>query len=199
MSTRRIEQMPAGAGGWADLARRWAESDVPEGWRAELIKGAVTLSPPPDRRHHIVLDQIQRQLYAAIPPDWGIYQRLGLAVPACEGVFVPDLAVVPKRGVPHGESAYAPAAAARMTVEITSRASAHRDRTTKAAGYALAGVPLYVLVDGWAPRGLSVTLYGAPEGEAYRVLGTVGFAADLHLPEPFETTLETGAFAARAT
>ncbi|MFF5716845.1 Uma2 family endonuclease [Streptomyces buecherae] len=198
MSARRTEQVPAGAGGWADLARRWAESDAPEGWRAELIEGAVTLSPPPDRHHH-VLDLIQRQLYAAIPPDWGIYQRLGLAVPACEGVFVPDLAVVPKRGVSRGESAYAPAAEARMTVEITSRASAHRDRTTKAIGYALAGVPLYVLVDGRAPRGPVVTLYGAPRGEAYRVLDTVGFGADLHLPEPFETPLATGAFAARAT
>ncbi len=48
------------------------------------------------------------------------------------------------------------------------------------------------------PAGPVVTLYGALEREAYRVLSAVGFGADLHLPEPFEMTLGTGAFATRA-
>ncbi|GAA2395735.1 hypothetical protein GCM10010420_21590 [Streptomyces glaucosporus] len=47
-------------------------------------------------------------------------------------------------------------------VEITSPSNARHDRISEAAGYARAGVPLYLMVDRWAPGGPTVTLYGEP-------------------------------------
>ncbi|GAA2484403.1 hypothetical protein GCM10023100_29920 [Actinocorallia cavernae] len=82
--------------------------------------------------------------------------------------------------------------AAELVVEVTSAATAHHDRSTKAAGYAAAGVPLYLLVDQLAPDGPAVTLYGTPLGGAYRVLASVGFGSPLELPAPFRLAVSVG-------
>ncbi|MFI0807585.1 Uma2 family endonuclease [Streptomyces echinatus] len=79
-----------------------------------------------------------------------------------------------------------------LVVEITSTVTARRDRGTKAAGYAEAGVPLYLLVDGSAPDGPAVTLYGHPNDGAYRVLEAGPFGAPVGLPAPFDLVLTVG-------
>ncbi|WP_313149123.1 Uma2 family endonuclease [Streptomyces echinatus] len=90
------------------------------------------------------------------------------------------LAAPPVRG--------APAVLARPSSTVTAR----RDRSTKAAGYAEAGVPLYLLVDGSAPEGPTVTLYGHPNDGAYRVLEAGPFGAPVGLPAPFDLVLTVG-------
>lgn len=100
--------------------------------------------------------------------------------------MVPDDVVLAKTGE------LVPAATAKLIVEVTSKSNATNDRIAKAAGYARAGVPLYLLVDRWAPAGPAVTLYGEPTGDVYRVLHTVKFGDELELPAPFGLTLDTG-------
>ncbi|MEU5535114.1 Uma2 family endonuclease [Streptomyces sp. NPDC020362] len=105
---------------------------------------------------------------------------------------MPDLCVVPEKAQLGKDEYFAPADVAELVVEITSAATAQNDRTTKAAGYAEAAVPLYLLVDGLAPTGPTVTLYGDAEGGAYRVLESVEFGASVGLPGPFHLTLPVG-------
>ncbi|WP_308280785.1 Uma2 family endonuclease [Streptomyces barringtoniae] len=102
---------------------------------------------------------------------------------------MPDLAVVPEETLRDGDEYIASADVAELVMEITSATTARTDRITKAAGYAEAGVPLYLLADRLAPSGPTVTLYGEPEDGTYRVLAPAQFGSPVELPAPFRLTL----------
>ncbi|GHA67109.1 Uma2 family endonuclease [Streptomyces termitum] len=194
MSALAAEPHPDAGNGWEDLVRRWESMDWPEGCKVEIIEGIITVAPSPANQHNGIAEEIQRRLYRVIPEDWGIYQTQAVAIPARAGMYVPDLLVAPKAALRESSGHFIPAAEAELVVEITSRSNANHDRIAKAAGYATAGVPLYLLVDRWAPGGPTVTLYGQPASDVYRVLRAVPFGEKIHLPAPFDLTLDTAEF-----
>ncbi|MFJ9808466.1 Uma2 family endonuclease [Streptomyces sp. NPDC101158] len=179
--------------GWDDVVRLWHEMEWPEGCKVEIIEGIITVAPSPANQHNSIAERIQRRLYTVLPEDWGIYQTQAVAVPARAGMFIPDLLVAPEAAL-REPGHYIPATTAELAVEITSQSNANHDRIAKAAGYAMAGVPLYLLVDRWAPGGPTVTLYGQPKGGVHRVLGAVLFGEEIRLPAPFDLTLDTADF-----
>lgn len=61
-----------------------------------------------------------------MPEGWGAYQKLGLAVRARHGIYVPHLAVVPKAAL-SATGHVTPAAAAELVVEIASVGNAVHD------------------------------------------------------------------------
>ncbi|MFF3319560.1 Uma2 family endonuclease [Streptomyces sp. NPDC003035] len=193
MSALTVDPASANSRDWDDLVRIWEETDAPEGCKVEIIEGIITVSPPPSNSHNLIAEKVHRRLYSVIPEDWGIYQTLGASVPSRDGLFIPDLAVMPEAAL-HRPGHFVPAADAELVVEVTSKSNAVHDRIKKAAGYAQAGVPLYLLIDGFAPGGPTVTLYGEPKGDVYRVLSAVPFGEKVHLPAPFDLTLDTSAF-----
>jgi Uma2 family endonuclease len=87
-----------------------------------------------------------------------------------------------------------PAGEAELVVEVTSKSNANHDRIKKAHGYAVAGVPLYLLLDAWQSGRPTATLYGEPQSGTYRVLSSVEYGEELTLPAPFELALDTGIF-----
>jgi Uma2 family endonuclease len=178
---------------WDDLVRFWEEMDHPEGSKVEIIEGIVTVSPSPANNHNFIAGKIQRRLYGSIPEDWDLYQTQALAVPSRMGLYIPDLAVLPDAAV-QGQGNVVAAAEAELVVEITSQRNARHDRISKAAGYAAAGIPLYLLVDRWAPDGSTITLYGEPEDDVYRTLYAGKFGEPVPLPDPFGLTLDTADF-----
>ncbi|CAL9473724.1 Uma2 family endonuclease [Streptomyces sp. enrichment culture] len=178
---------------WDDLVRFWEEMEWPEGSKVEIIEGIVTVSPAPAFRHNLITARIQRRLYSVIPEDWEIFQTEAIAVPSRLGMFIPDLLVLPVEARQDSDS-HTPAALAELVVEVTSKSNARHDRVSKPAAYATAGIPLYLLVDRWAPGGPTATLYGEPKGEVYRVLSAVKFGDPIKLPEPFGITIDTGEF-----
>ncbi|MFI9305326.1 Uma2 family endonuclease [Streptomyces triculaminicus] len=184
--------------GWDDLVRIWQETDAPEGCKVEIVEGIVTVALAPGIDHSAIADTIQRPLYKVIPEDWGIYQKLAVSVPSRSGLFIPDLVVVPESPlVELSESEhFIPADASSLIVEITSKSSLRHDRASKPAAYAHAGVPLYLLVDQWAQGGPTITLYGEPKGDVYRVLQAGKFGDEIPLPAPFDLVIDTGAFPA---
>ncbi|MET9447899.1 Uma2 family endonuclease [Streptomyces cinerochromogenes] len=179
--------------GWDDLVRFWEEMEWPEGSKVEIIEGIVTVSPAPAFRHNVIAARIQRRLYSVIPEDWEIFQTLAIAVPSRLGMLIPDLVVAPVPEQPESDS-HLPAALAELVVEVTSKSNAGHDRVSKPAAYATAGIPLYLLVDRWAPGGPTVTLYGEPKGDVYRVLKAVKLGDPVELPEPFGLTIDTSEF-----
>lgn len=193
MSALTVDHGPAGGQEWDDLVRMWEQTDGPEGSKVEIIEGIVTVAPPPANNHNSIADMVQRRLYTVIPEDWGIYQTQGVAIPSRSGLYIPGLIVAP-RAVLAEPGNYIPAAAAELIVEITSPSNAGHDRIIKPAGYAQAGVPLYLLVDGHAPGGPTITLYGEPTGDVYRVHTAVKAGEEIRLPEPFQLTLDTADF-----
>ncbi|UZJ29880.1 Uma2 family endonuclease [Streptomyces endophytica] len=196
MSALTVDHAAGNGPEWDDLVRIWEQADAREGWKVEIIEGIVTVSPPPDNNHNFIAEKVQRRLYSVLPEDWGIYQTLGTGIPLRKGLYIPDLAVVPVDVVLEETGEYVSASTAKLIVEVTSKSNASNDRIAKAAGYARAGVPLYLLVDRFAPAGPTITLFGEPTGDVYRVLHTVKFGDELALPAPFGLTLDTAIFPA---
>ena len=108
-------------------------------------------------------------------------------------MFIPDLLVAPVEEIAETDT-YMPAALAELVVEVTSRKNARHDRVSKPAAYASAGIPLYLLVDRWAPEGPTATLYGEPQGDVYRSLAVAKFGEPLTVPGPFDVVIDTGEF-----
>ena len=79
-----------------------------------------------------------------------------------------------------------------LVAEIVSPSSIRMDREVKPRACALAGIPLYVLVDRFTDP-LSVTLYSEPSDEGYATVVTVAFGEKLRIPAPFDITLDTSA------
>ncbi|MFB7494233.1 Uma2 family endonuclease [Streptomyces sp. NPDC056161] len=195
MSALTVDHMTANGHEWDGLVRIWQETDAPEGCKVEIIEGIVTVSPAPAYRHNVIAARIQRRLYSVIPDDWEVFQTQAIAVPSRLGMFIPDLVVAPLQENPETDN-YLPASLAELVVEVTSQSNGRHDRVTKPAAYATAGIPLYLLVDRWAPGGPTVTLYGEPKGDVYRVLSAVKFGDPIKLPEPFGITIDTAEFPA---
>lgn len=193
MSALAVEHQPTSGDDWDSVVHLWEEMDAPEGCKVEIIEGIVTVAPPPVNDHNLIAVSVQRRLFTAIPDDWEVFQTLNLAVPSRSGLYIPDLAVVPREAVPRGENS-TPPDAAELVVEITSRSNAVNDRVAKLNGYAAAGVPLYLLIDPHATGSPTIHLYGEPEAGKYRVLWVGKFGETVLLPEPFDLTLDTFAF-----
>ncbi|MEU3097608.1 Uma2 family endonuclease [Streptomyces sp. NPDC006967] len=191
MSALTVSQDPEQS--WDDLVRFWEGMEWPEGSKVEIIEGIVTVSPAPAYRHNVIAARIQRRLYSVMPEDWEIFQTLAIAVPSRLGMLIPDLVVAPVQD--HTESdSHIPAALAELVVEVTSKSNARHDRVSKPAAYAAAGIPLYLLVDRWAPDGPAATLYGEPKGDVYRPLTTAKFGEPIKIPAPFDLVIDTGEF-----
>lgn len=185
---------PAGYGpGWDDLVRIWQETDVPEGCKVEIIEGVITVSPSPAKQHNLIAAKVARRLLAAIPDDWNVFQTQAVSLPSRLGMFIPDLVVAAEAEL-DGPGTDMPAGAAELVVEVTSPSNARHDRISKPAAYATAGIPLYLLIDRWAPGGPTITLYGEPRGDVYRVLSACKFGEPIKLPEPFDLEIDTSAF-----
>ncbi|MFE1860753.1 Uma2 family endonuclease [Streptomyces anandii] len=191
MSALTVSQDPGQ--GWDDLVRFWEGMEWPEGSKVEIIEGIVTVSPAPAARHNVIAARIQRRLYSVIPEDWEIFQTLAVAVPSRLGMLVPDLVVAPLQECAESDT-HVPAALAELVVEVTSKSNASHDRISKAAAYAAAGIPFYLLVDSWAPDRATVTLYGEPKGDVYRPLVTAKFGEPVKIPAPFNVVIETSEF-----
>ncbi|MFE7211614.1 Uma2 family endonuclease [Streptomyces sp. NPDC001698] len=180
--------------GWDDLVRFWEEMEWPEGSKVEIIEGIITVSPPPSEEHNDTAELLHERLYGALPPhcDWGVYRTLGLTCPETGGLFVPDLCVVPRAALRRGRRVHV--GEAELVVEVTSRSNANHDRIKKAHGYAVGGVPFYLLLDPCQSGRPTATLYGEPQKGTYRVLASVEYGEELKLPEPFKLILDTGMF-----
>ncbi|MFD9958125.1 Uma2 family endonuclease [Amycolatopsis sp. NPDC058986] len=182
--------------GWDALLRTWRELDVPEGWRAEIIEGGiVVMTPPPGRGHNLIADVLHPAVKTAVPREWAVLQTLGVSVPGLCRIYEPDLVVVPRAVVSAGaDSEPVPAEEAKLAVEIVSKNNARTDRVEKLRAYAVAGIPLYLLIDRFADEGPWVTLFSKPVDGHYRHTDGVPFGGKITIPEPVGLVLDTKEF-----
>ncbi|MER5947282.1 Uma2 family endonuclease [Streptomyces sp. NPDC001904] len=193
MSALAVEPGPARGSDWDELVRVWKETDAPEGSKVEIIEGIVTVPPTPSRDHNTTAAKLARSLYSVIPEDWEVYQTLGIEFPSTQNLFVPDIAVVPvKYAVGPGNRVAAEHV--ELVAEITSKNNANHDRVKKVRGYAMGGIPLYLLLDPWHSGRPTATLYGEPTDGTYRVLASGEYGEVLKVPAPFSLELDTGTF-----
>jgi Uma2 family endonuclease len=187
---------------WELVLRTWEESDVPEGWRAEIIEGGLFFVAPPTLEHSRIVWLINKAVMAKVLRGEGslseaeVHQSVDLRVPMRSSLYIPDLMVLPYSVMEYDPETMM--SDALLVVEVTSKSTANRDRGPKLWGYAHAEIPLYLLIDRWDPdsgKG-EATLYSEPENGIYRGTTKVPFGKEIHLPEPFDLTLDTSEFPA---
>jgi Uma2 family endonuclease len=77
-----------------------------------------------------------------------------------------------------------------LTAGVISPSSIQRDREVKPRACALAGIPLYLLVDRFT-KPVTISLYSEPGADGYAKVTTVTAGVKLHLPAPLDLTLDT--------
>ncbi|MGI5352147.1 Uma2 family endonuclease [Streptomyces sp. CA-250714] len=170
--------------------------DTPEGYRAELIEGEIVVTPPPDGDHEDYLSTLMMQVMekSSTTMDFSGNKglKLGRGGRCPKNYVIPDGTWAPRsRRLFRGAEPWMPCDEVAMVAEVTSTRP-ERDRDAKRHCYALAGVPLYLLID--RERG-AVTLFSEPDGDDYQQVVTMPFGKEIEIPAPFSMTLETTDFA----
>ncbi|MBO8184553.1 Uma2 family endonuclease [Streptomyces spirodelae] len=170
--------------------------DTPEGYRAEFIEGDIVVTPPPDGDHESHISVVVKQVTRKSATDMDVSGNKGLKLERggrCpKNYVIPDATWTPTSArLFWGAEPWMPAEGVAMVAEVTSTRP-ERDRDTKRHCYALAGIPLYLLVD--RERG-SVTLFSEPGNDDYQQVVTMPFGKEIEVPAPFSMTLETTDFA----
>lgn len=126
-----------------DAAQIFEDLEVPEGFKAELLRGNIVMMAGPDRVHNrivlSVLDQIPRD-------RWERLQTQDIAIPGETSEPQPDLVVL-ENGIEPGPGRLIPAPAVTLLVEVVSKSSVDADYGIKRSMYAAGQVPAYLIID----------------------------------------------------
>jgi Uma2 family endonuclease len=165
----------------------WKAMELPEGYRAEIIEGAIEVSPTGRLSHAQIVNRLRNALvrflgegeYASYQDTNVIFRRKG---------WIPDVFVAPTDLEPYADEdgLGADAAAVRLVVEVVSpgKRNQDRDRVRKRREYARAGIPLYVLIDDYDDYG-AVTLFAGPQPEKadWEDIHRVPYGTDVTIPK----------------
>ncbi|MFJ8624140.1 Uma2 family endonuclease [Kitasatospora sp. NPDC093550] len=165
--------------------------EVPEGFKAELIRGEIVMTAGPDMVHNIIVEAIRDQLPRA---RWHRLTTQDIDLPGLTSEPQPDL-VVFEREAYEGPGRLVPAAVLTLVVEVVSKTSVLRDYRTKRELYAEGQIPAYLIVD--PIKGISVlltepgrTASGAPD---YAVERTAKFGESIPV-DPLGSMIDTSEF-----
>jgi len=174
----------------SSLAHVAEHLDVPEGYRVEIVDGNIIVSPAPLGHHARIVRHLENALRPVLPAGVLDTQQVTVQVAWTGEQYVPDLVVLPEEALPDDAWLFS-AEACLLTVEVTSPSNSEIDRLKKPRGYAVAGIPMYLLVDAVVE---TVTLFRDPSNGVYRAHETVPFGNKIHLPAPFDVTIDTAEF-----
>ncbi|MER7657069.1 Uma2 family endonuclease [Streptomyces albidoflavus] len=164
--------------------------EVPEGYKAELLRGDIVMMAGPDLVHNRIVTAIQDQIPYR---RWERLQTQDIGLLKENSEPQPDLVVLERdKGPDHGR--LLPAELVTLLVEVVSRSSVDRDYGDKRSIYAAGGVPGYLIVDPMAAQCVLLTEpYGEGEQADYGV--EQAFSFGLGVPVPLlGVELETAEF-----
>ncbi|WP_239134785.1 Uma2 family endonuclease [Streptomyces sp. SID12488] len=172
---------------------------APEGWRVELVEGEICLSPPGNGAHAEIVSELAGQVIDRRgDPSLRAYTGVGLKVPTVPGIpgvpgadyVLPDLTVAPRSSFAN-EDVWQYPSDVLLAAEVTSAGTAERDRGKKLCGYARAGIPVYLLIDG--EKG-EVVVHFEPSDGAYGCSVRYKWGLAVPLPAPLGFELDTAEF-----
>ncbi|MFE9442849.1 Uma2 family endonuclease [Streptomyces sp. NPDC006602] len=181
---------PHGFEGLLDLLD---ELHVPDGYKAEIIRGNIVVSPWSKGYYTRVMKLVCKQLEPRLPAGHSIERTPQLFVfPGVERAYGPDIHAA-------HEETYETASnrldgeALSFVAELTSSATRDDDLTDKVETYGKAGVPVYLILDMQEEK---ATVLWAPTAEGYTARLTKPFGEKIEIPAPFDCTLDTTGFQA---
>ncbi len=180
------------------LWETWENLDLPPGSRAEILRGAIYLSPTPMSRHNRLYAKLSRQLSEVTTElGWEMVNTETVLLPATDEAAVPDMVVVPDQVLDDHDDWRLPPDDVQLVAEITSDSTRKRDLTFKLESYAKANIPIYLVIDRFDGEG-TVTVHHRPDGTGrYLQRQTVPFGKPIRLPKPFDIELDTTEFKSR--
>lgn len=169
------------------LWQAWKAMDLPEGYRAEIIEGAIEVSPTGRRRHGVLVNRLRRALDSHLGRS-GYVAHQDVNVIHRQKAWIPDLFVAPLDldEIPDEDGLGVDAAGVKMVVEVASpgHRNLQRDRVRKRREYARAGIPVYVIVDDFDDDGAVFVLTSPDPGKAkYADEHRVPYGTDAVIPE----------------
>ncbi len=173
-----------------DLLDTLDELDVP-GYRAEIIRGSIVLSPWSKGYYTRVMRLVCQQLEPYLPEGHMIDRAPNLFVfPGDERAYGPDVYAAHER-VLDSDSNRLDGEALSFVAELTSRSTRDDDLTDKVKVYGRAGVPVYLALD---MQERLATVYWTPSAKGYESHCTRPFGEELPIPAPFDCKLDTAGF-----
>ncbi|MGW1166238.1 Uma2 family endonuclease [Streptomyces sp. NPDC002550] len=164
---------------------------VPPGYKPEIIRGNIVLSPWHPGYCALVMDSICKQLGPHRPAGHRVCDGPVLFVFPQDGrAFGPDIHVAPRR-IFGTTGNHLNGAALSLAGELTSPSTRDDDYQDKSLVYGRAGVSVYLLLDMQEDR---VTVFWSPSPQGYEARLSKPFGGQLHIPEPFDCTLDTTGF-----
>jgi Uma2 family endonuclease len=167
--------------------KAWKAMELPEGYRAEIVEGAIEVSSNGGFAHaqvaNCLWDALAEFLRGSEYGAWSVTDVIHL-----HKAWTPDVLVAPrdgKSGAVKGGLGLK-ASAVRMVVEVVApgKRDQERDRGGKRREYARAGIPVYVLVDDYDGQG-AVTLFTGPRPDqaSWEDVHRVPYGTDVTIPE----------------
>ncbi|WP_186778282.1 Uma2 family endonuclease [Streptomyces salinarius] len=160
------------------------------GLRAQIVGGKLVMSPTPRGKHAGVIRRLRRHLEAAgLPDGLDAYEVSSIALPGDPDEYVtPDLVVLPTEWE-EDDSWLADPQDAALAVEVISASERAREIRDKADWYAVALVPLLLVID---PRKGTWALHSQPDNGAYQEMALGKFGEAVRAPEPLDIEIATG-------
>ncbi|MFJ5557858.1 Uma2 family endonuclease [Streptomyces sp. NPDC093250] len=176
-----------------DLLRTLDELDVPDGYKAEIIRGNIVVSPWSRGYYYRVMRLVCRQLEPHLPAGHSIGVGPFLYVfPGDERAYGPDIHAALDSAF-ETTSHRLDGEALSFVAELTSSSTRDDDMTDKVEVYGRAGVPVYLLLD---MQEECATVFSMPSAKGYKSSDTKPFGEKLAIPAPFDCVLDTTDFTA---
>ena len=170
--------------------------DLPDGFRAEIVGGDITVAASPFGIHAYIVSRIRQAVDQALGPEVIVFENTTLEEPEIDR-YIPDLAAWPVALMRDAVDEWIfPASECAFAVEVTSPKQEARDYT-KAEGYSRGGVPVFLLVN---RKTRKCIVYTDPTPKGYEAQCIVPFGTPVILTftgkdgEPSTATIDTSDF-----
>ncbi|MBC9725199.1 Uma2 family endonuclease [Streptomyces sp. TRM68367] len=182
--------LPEALEAFDDMLRIVEELDTPDGYKAELIRGKIVVSPWSKLRYLRPMRRLRSQVEAHAPEGHVTETSPFLfSFPHSERGFGPDLFVADEAAF-DADGRHADGAALSLVAELTSTLTKDVEWLDKLDTYGRL-VPVYLVLDMQLQE---VTAFWDPSPRGYRSRHSVPFGESLHVPAPFGFELDTSGF-----
>ncbi|MER5433124.1 Uma2 family endonuclease [Streptomyces sp. NPDC002588] len=173
-----------------EMFERLEKMPVPEGYKAEIVGGAIHLSPQRDTHWEIIAD-VYEQLRTKYPRK-RLKSDVRVDYPGHLNGFASDVTLMAEGAEKNNEGRWRHKDVA-FVAEVISKDTAKNDYGPKKTAYATAGVPVLLIADPYQGK---CHLYTQPKDGEYVSELSVAFGAEIDLTAtPLDLTLRTDDFA----
>jgi Uma2 family endonuclease len=176
---------------WPDhllTVQEWDELPEEINRRCELAEGVLVMVPSPTALHQRAATRLAAHLDDQLPDDLTALADVDVLVEANDPVTVrrPDVIVDASKHVEQNPPRFH-AADVQLAVEIVSPGTGRRDRVTKFAEYADAGIPNYWIIELDQPTLIAYVLVDG----YYEIVAHTGRSVTLSAPAPLTVDVRT--------